>query len=165
MNFVPTIRPAEERDAPFLIDIDVKCFEHSWLNEEWSLIWNDNNASVFVACVYGNVVGFMATERQVYQEGFLLNHIYKVAVRENFRGHNLGKKLLAYAYDEAINNKMDYLSMSVPASMTVEGHPRYCVPWINKMGFKAIETLENTEFVYGQKEEVILFMLEVPNAK
>ncbi len=159
MKFVPAIRPAIKTDAPYLIDIDVKSFDHAWLDDDWAIVWDDQDASIYVATVYGNPIGFMATERQEHN-GKLLNHIYKVAVKEQFRGNNVGRMLLAHAYEEAKQSGMSYLSLSVPESMTVENSPRYCLPWIQKMGFVATETV-GTERLWGQKEEVILFMFEV----
>jgi ribosomal protein S18 acetylase RimI-like enzyme len=160
MKFVPTIRPAIERDAPYLIDIDIKCYDHAWLNEDWALVWGDKDSSILVAVVYGQPVGFIVTEREEY-EGRLLNHIYKVAVKEKFRGNNVGKKLLAAAYEEARKSGMQYLSMSVPASMTLEGNSRYCVPWIQKMGFAAVETLPDNTMLWGQTEDVIVFEFKI----
>ena len=160
MNFVPTIRPAIARDAPYLVDIDIKCFEHSWLDEDWAYIWDFGDANIHVALVYGNPIGFMVTERQLYKEQYL-NHIYKVAVREQFRGHNVGKLLLARAYEEAKQCEAEYLSMSVTESMLSKNNPQYCLPWITKMGFKAVETLHEGTSLWGQKEDVIMFTFEV----
>lgn len=160
MKFVPTIRPAIQSDAPYLIDIDVKCFDHSWLDEDWAFIWEDGDANIHVSLVYGNPIGFMVTERQVYNDK-RLNHIYKVAVREQFRGNNLGKLMLAKAYNEAKMYESQYLSMSIPESMLTKESPRYCLPWIEKMGFKAVETTHESTALWGQKEDVIMFTFEV----
>ena len=160
MKFVPSIRPAIKSDAPYLIDIDIKSFDHSWLDDDWAIVWDDNDASIHVAVVYGNPIGFMATERQEYN-GKFLNHIYKLAVREQFRRQGIGRMLLACAYEEAKKNGMGYLSLSVPDSLLRESNPRCCLPWLQKMGFEAVETVTENEFIWGQKEDVILFMFKV----
>lgn len=160
MKFVPTIRHAVERDAPYLVDIDVKCYDYAWLDDDWSLLWDDTSISILVAIVYGQPVGFIVTEREEH-EGQLLNHIYKVAVKDKFRGNNVGKKLLAAAYEEAKRAGMEYLSLAIPESMTRVDNPRYCVPWIQKMGFTATETLHDEITTFGVKEDVILFKFKV----
>ena len=56
---------------------------------------------------------------------------------------------------------MEYLSMSVPESMTRESNPRNCVRWIQKMGFLAVETLPENTMLWGKKEDVIVFEFKV----
>jgi ribosomal protein S18 acetylase RimI-like enzyme len=160
MKIVPTIRPAIKRDAPYLIDIDVKCYDHAWLKDDWSIVWDDPDTTILVAVVYGQPVGFIVTEREDH-EGRLLNHIYKVAVKEQFRGNNLGKLLLAKAYEEAKREGLQYLSLAVPMSLTLLSSPRYCLPWLTKMGFQAVDTLPENTMLWGQKEDVIIFEFEV----
>jgi ribosomal protein S18 acetylase RimI-like enzyme len=160
MKVVPTIRRAIERDAPYLVDIDIKCYDHAWLDEDWALVWEDTDSSILVAVFYGQPIGFIVTEREEYNNR-LLNHIYKVAVKEKFRGNNIGRMLLAAAYDEAKRAGMEYLSMSVPESMTRESNPRNCVRWIQKMGFLAVETLPENTMLWGKKEDVIVFEFKV----
>jgi ribosomal protein S18 acetylase RimI-like enzyme len=160
MKFVPTIRSAIKRDAPYLLDIDIKSYDHAWLPEDWGLVWEDQDSSIWVAIVYGQPVGFIVTEREDY-EGKLLNHIYKIAVKGQFRGSNIGRMLLARAYQEAKETGMNYLSIAVPMSMTLEKNPRYCLPWLQKMEFKAVDTLPNNTSLWGQKEDIIIFEFKV----
>ena len=160
MKFVPAIRHAVERDAQFLIDIDVKSYDHAWLPEDWALAWEDPDTSIHVATHYGTPVGFMVTEREDHG-GKLLNHIYKIAVKEQFRGSNVGKKLLSRAYEEAKEFGMQYLSLAVPETMTHQDNPRYCLPWIEKMGFKATELIKDGTTLWGVKEDIIVFIFEV----
>ncbi len=160
MKFVPTIRPAIERDAPFLVDIDVKCYDYAWLDEDWGIVWDDKDTSVHVATVYGTPVGFAVTER-IEQKDRPTNHIYKIAVKEQFRGNNVGRMLLAVVYDEAQKLGMKYLTLAAPATATIKGHPRYCLPWIEKMGFKAVQILHDDLSLWGHKEDIIIFQFEV----
>lgn len=160
MKFVPTIREAVERDAKFLIDIDVKSYEHTWLPEDWSLAWDDEDTSIYVAVVYGTPIGFMVTEREEY-DGKLFNHIYKIAVKQTYRGHNVGRMLLARAYEEAKQHGMQYLSIAVPETMTHEKNPRYCLPWLIKMGFKATGVMREGTALWGTKEDIFVFEYEV----
>lgn len=160
MKFVPVIRKAGPRDAKFLIDIDIKSYEHTWLPEDWALAWEDQDTSIHVAVVYGTPVGFMVTEREEHDDK-LLNHIYKIAVKEQFRGNNVGRKLLAVAYEEAKEHGMNYLSIAVPESMTHEDNPRYCLPWLVKMGFKATGVVKEGTSLWGTKEDIFVFEYEV----
>ena len=162
MKFVPDIRAARNGDEHYLYDIDIKCFEHTWLPDEWGILWESEAANVMVACYYGTPIGFLAWERHVHNDQPAL-HMYKVAVKPVYRGNNVGKHMLAYAYEVANHFKLRYLTIPVPLSMTIGDPPKNCVGWlVGKMNFQADKIVEAKECLYGSDEDVILFVKDMP---
>lgn len=159
MNLVPEIRLAQPRDTRHISDLDVKCFDFSWTEEEWKLL-DEESTFILVACVYGTPVGMLVCDLQEFKGRELL-HIYKVCVGKKFRGKNIGKRLLAHAYEMAIGVDADALAISVPESMTRKNSPTDCSGWLAKMHFKAVCILEDKVWLYGQEEDVIMFVFSI----
>lgn len=162
MKFVPSIRAARDDDAPYLQDIDIKCFEHTWLPDDWGILWESKTANVLVGCHYGTPVSFLAWELHEYKDLPAL-HVYKVAVKPLFRGNNCGKHLLANAYELLVKTgDVRYITIPVPESMTVGEPPKNCVGWLHKLNFKGTSIVDTQERLYGAAEDVILFVQEMP---
>lgn len=159
MNFLPEVRSAQPRDTQHLRDLDVKCFDYCWTEEDWAAL-DDEHSTVIVVAVYGTPVAMLVCDEQEFK-GRKLLHIYKVCTKPNFRNKGFAKKLLARAYEIARMVNADALAISVPESMTRPDSPTNCVGWLNKMGFYADCILDEKERMYGREEDVILFVYNI----
>lgn len=159
MNSVLDIRSAQPKDIQHLRDLDVKCFDYCWTDEDWKAL-DSEYSTVIVACAHGTPIAMLVCDEQEFK-GRKLLHIYKVCVKPQFRGKNLGKKLLARAYEIAKMISADALAISVPESMTRPENSTNCVGWLKKMGFFAACILEEKDWLYGQEEDVILFVFNI----
>lgn len=159
MKFNTTVRLAQADDIKYLVDLDVKCFEHAWLPDEWKSAWEKKEIAIYVSSIYNTPVGMMVLEEQKYEEKSLL-HIYKLAVHKLHRNKRVGKEMLACAFDIALKANDDYLSISVPESLTDPSNPANCLDWLHKMGFRS-HKIEGKERLYGREEDVFLFLLSV----
>lgn len=148
------IRKATGKDTVYLHDLDVKTFEHSWLDRDWA---NHAKNGGFVDVITANKVpiGMLVCDVQGYKALRLL-HIYKVTINTRFRGNNYGRHLMARAYARGVANECDTLAISVPSSM-VTGDDS-CAGWLAKMDLAAKETLKADQAIYGRSEDIYLFM-------
>ncbi len=82
------IRATTERDAHYLLDIDIKCFDYAWLPEDWR-----NLAKTCLACVAtwnGTPIGMVIFANN--QLGGV--DIEKIAVKPPYRNQGIGRRLL-----------------------------------------------------------------------
>lgn len=160
MKYVPSIRSAQPEDADCLQLLDVKCFEHTWLPRDWKNLWGNDSSEIFVGCLSVTPISFAACELSDL-DGIPILHVYKVGVLPMYRGSNIGKHLLAAAYDIGVKAKVKYLTIPIPESLTCGEPPKNCIGWLKKMGFKSNRIMDDKEIMYGQKEDVYLFTYEL----
>jgi ribosomal protein S18 acetylase RimI-like enzyme len=150
------VRRADSDDEQYVYKLDVTYLEHYWLEEDWQR-HAANEGFVFVGTANRVPVSVLVCDLQEF-DGEKLVHIYKVIVDKRFRGNNLGKKLLAIAYELGLHYGCTQIAISVPHHMTVGENN--CVGWLNKMGFQATKVLPPV-LRAGEPEDVYLFTRKI----
>lgn len=150
------VRRATSDDDQYVHKLDVTYLEHYWLPDDWQR-HASNEGFIFVGTANHVPVATLVCDLQEFENEKLV-HIYKVIVDKRFRGNNLGKKLLAVAYELGLHYSCTQLAISVPHHMTVdEGN---CVGWLDKMGFRATKVLPPIDRD-GEPEDVYLFTRKI----
>lgn len=150
------IRATTERDAHYLIDIDIKCFDYAWLPEDWRRISKD-----CLACV--------ATYREtpIGMVIFSDNHfggieIEKIAVKPSFCNQGVASQLLFNCALYAREIGDTELIMVIPESRLRPGEPDDLSVWLRRKGFRAeVPLLKNYFTFFGQPEDGVLFSVNI----
>jgi len=143
-------RTAQSHDASFILNIDIKNCDYYWTAQQWSTVWTTPGMCILV--IGEPPVGFcVMVEDSVYQSPAI--HIPKLVVQEASRGAGLGRKFLASVYRYCQQEGMEYMAAS-----TILRNTHGCL-WLKEMGLEAIQT--DTEMLYGQEEDVVLFVRRV----
>ena len=152
-------RAAEERDAHYLIDIDIKCFDYAWMPEDWRQVSKTCVACVATWC--GTPVGMAIFAKT--PEGDV--EIVKVAVKSCYRNRGIARRLLYNCALYARETHAPRLLMLVPESRLRPGERDDISAWLTKLGFRAgIPLLRDYFTFYGQPEDGVLFSLPIPLA-
>ena len=152
-------RAAEERDAHYLIDIDIKCFDYAWMPEDWRQA--SKTCVGTVATWYGTPIGmaiFAKTEAGDIE-------IVKIAVKKPYRNRGVASQLLLNCAIYAREIHIPRMVMLVPEGRLRPGEPDDISTWLTKLGFRAQAPLLRDYFTfYGQAEDGVLFSLPIPLA-
>jgi ribosomal protein S18 acetylase RimI-like enzyme len=146
-------RPA---DAHYLIDIDIKCFEHAWTPEEWRETSETSLGAV--ATWHGVPIGMSISRRSL--EGDV--EVVKVGVKPPYRNNGIGRHLLQNCILHARDIMATRLFTIVPESAIAPGQPQDLSTWLSKLGFRAEKPLLRNHFYsYGQSEDGVTFSMPV----
>lgn len=114
---------------PYLKDIDIKCHEFPWFDEDWAEI-----SKYVVKGVIRKVQNdFRVVAFYAVKPGVICT-IHKLAVRPNFVGYGIGKELLQDIESECRNWGLSVMEI------TVHEERKNSVNWLRKQGFMAIST-------------------------
>ena len=152
-------RASESKDAHYLLDIDIKCFDYAWFPSDWRIV-----AKHCVAC--------MATwnETPIGMAVFGKNsdgdvQVVKVAVKPAYRNRGIATGLLRNCVLYARELHAPRLLILVPESWLRPGEPGDISGWLVNLGFRATKPLLRNQFTfYGQSEDGVLFSLPIPLA-
>jgi ribosomal protein S18 acetylase RimI-like enzyme len=150
-------RASTERDAHYLIDIDLKCFDYAWLPEAWRQV-----SKTCVACVatwnetpIGMAIFGKTPDGDV--------EILKVAVKPAYRNQGIAQHLLYNCALYAREVHAFRLIMVVPEGQLRPGEPGDISDWLTRLGFRAQVPLLKDYFVfYGQAEDGVIFSFPIP---
>ena len=150
-------RAAEQKDAHYLIDIDIKCFDDAWTPEDWRFA-----AKYCVACVAtwnGAPVGMA-----VFYNDFMGSiEIVKVAVKRPYRNMGIARRLIFNCILYARELYATRLVMIVPESKLRPGEPDDLSEWLKALRFRAQVPLFKNYFTFcGEPEDGVVFTLPVP---
>jgi GNAT superfamily N-acetyltransferase len=165
---VQQIRKAAARDATYIFDLDLKCFDDPWSTERWEEINKNSNAAVWVGCNHQVPISLLVVENQWFippesEHRAAAMHIHKLCVKDVFRKRGVGVRLLAHAHQEAVKVRAKWITMIIPewlVNPNIEGN---CLGWLSKYKFKALKTLEVTIPMYGKNYDQYLFGYEMKN--
>lgn len=153
------IRASSERDAHYLLDIDIKCFDYAWLPEDWRQV--AKNCLACVATWQGTPIGMVI---------FGNNHcggvdIVKIAVKPPHRNQGVARRLLYNCALYAREIGATELLMLVPEGRLRPNEPDDISNWLTKLGFRAeVPLLKDYFTFYGQAEDGVLFSLPISPA-
>ncbi len=150
-------RASRREDAHYLLDIDLKCYEFSWLPEDWRTISKDSFATV--ATYNKTPIGMSVFYRTMYND----IEVLKLAVKPAYRNLGIGSRLLfnTILYGQEI--RADRTILVVPESRLRPGREDDLSQWLLRRGFRAqIPLLRNYYTFYGQPEDGVLFTLTIP---
>ncbi len=150
-------RAAEQRDAHYLIDIDIKCFDFAWTPEEWRQI-----SKYCVACVAtwnGTPIGMA-----IFHNDHAGNiEIVKVAIKKPYRHMGIARRLIFNCILYARELYATQLVMVVPESRLRPDDPEDLSEWLTRLCFRAqVPLLKNYFTFYGEPEDGVVFTLSVP---
>lgn len=152
-------RASEPKDAHYLLDIDIKCFDYAWLPSEWRIV-----AQHCVACVAtwnGTPIGMAIFGKNA--DGDV--QVVKLAVKPAYRHRGIATGLMRNCALYAREIHAPRLVLLVPESWLCPGQPGDISGWLVKLGFRAHKPLLRNQFTfYGQSEDGVLFSLPVPLA-
>ncbi len=149
-------RAATERDAHYLLDIDIKCFDYAWMPEDWRKV--SLNCVACVAVWNDAPIGMAIFART--NEGDV--EIVKIAVKEPFRNQGIGRHLINNCVLYAREINAPSLVMIVPEGRLRPGDPDDLSRWFPRLGFRARSPLLKDRFsFYGKTEDAVLFILPV----
>lgn len=108
LNF--SVTSAEEKDIPQIAEVEKECFNKPW--SENALYESYKNRTGFAVAKSGNeVIGYIGLTC-VLDEGYITN----VAVKEKYRGQNVGSLLLLKTVDIAKEKGLSFISLEVRTS-------------------------------------------------
>jgi len=150
-------RAAEQKDAHYLIDIDIKCFDYAWTPEEGRQVskycgacvatWNDTPVGMAVFC--NDHMGSI--------------EIVTVAVKKPYRNMGIARRLIFNCILYARELCATRLVMVVPESRLRPGEPDDLSGWLKRLQFRAqVPLLTNHFTFYGEPEDGVVFTLAVP---
>jgi ribosomal-protein-alanine N-acetyltransferase len=108
---VPDIRRMEEADLDSVMEIECTAFSTPWSRASFANLLGRDDASLWVAAVDGNVVGY-AVVWYVLREAELGN----LAVASGWRRRGLGRTLLDWALEKARGRGVERIYLEVRAS-------------------------------------------------
>ena len=108
---VPDIRRMEEADLDSVMEIECTAFSTPWSRASFANLLGRDDASLWVAAVDGNVVGY-AVVWYVLREAELGN----LAVASGWRRRGLGRTLLDWVLDKARGRGVERIYLEVRAS-------------------------------------------------
>jgi len=146
------IRGTTERDAHYLLDIDIKCFDYAWSPDQWREV--AKNCLACVATWHGTPVGMVLFADN--QCGGV--EITKIAVKPAYRNQGIARRLLRNCALFAREIGVGELLMVVPESLLRPGEADDISAWLTKLGFRAeVPLLKNHFFYYGRHEDGVVF--------
>lgn len=149
-----TIRTDRDVDANQLLDIDLKCFESSWLAEEWARLRQDSEYAIIVAMYFGTPIGFavICQNRDRFQ-------VAKLAVKEHHRRQGVSMMLLAKIMEIAHLRHAGSLALIMPEGMIYGDAGK----WAKAIGFQATKPILKRHFTlaYGETEDGVKFIAPV----
>ena len=101
----------DKNDISTLVDIEKKIFSNPWVRSQFDEYLNAKDKSIFVARIGSEVIGYIIIEH-VLDEG----HIANLAVRSEFRGKGMGRKLVNFVIIKAKSLKLKWLELEVRES-------------------------------------------------
>ena len=150
-------RAAEQKDAHYLIDIDIKCFDYAWTPEDWRQVAKDCMACV--ATWNGTPVGMAI----FYNDHAGSIEIVKIAVKKPYRNVGIARRLLYNCALYARELCATRLLMVVPEGKLRPGDPEDISQWLGKLGFRAqVPLLRDFFTFYGESEDGVVFTLPIP---
>jgi ribosomal protein S18 acetylase RimI-like enzyme len=151
------IRATTEKDAHYLLDIDIKCFEYAWLPDDWRKA--GKNCLACVATWNGTPIAVVIFSNN--QCGGI--DIAKIAVKAAYRNQGIARRLLYNCALYARETGAVELLMLVPESRLRPGEPDDISRWLMRLGFRAEVPLFKDWFeFYGEREDGVLFYLPIP---
>jgi len=108
---LPDIRPMEEADLDSVMEIESASFSTPWSRASFGNLLGRDDASLWVAAVDGNVVGY-AVVWYVLREAELGN----LAVATAWRRRGLGRRLLQWVLEKARRRGVERIYLEVRAS-------------------------------------------------
>lgn len=108
---IPDVRPMEESDLDSVMEIERASFSTPWSRASFANLLGRDDASLWVAAVDGNVVGY-AVVWYVLREAELGN----LAVASDFRCRGLGRHLLDWVLEKARGRGVERMYLEVRAS-------------------------------------------------
>lgn len=166
-KFIQQLREDTDKDANYIHDLDIKCFDNLWAREDWKAIKDNNQASTWVGCYRHVPISFLVLEKQPFvlpntDQQVQSLHVHKLGVKEAFRRKGVGVRLLAFAHQQARQDvKISWVTMSVPEWFVAPGGITNCLGWLQKYKFKAITTLPEPIHLYGRNYDQYLFGFEL----
>jgi GNAT superfamily N-acetyltransferase len=152
-------RASSDRDAHYLIDIDLKCFDYAWLPETWRAV-----SKTCVACVatWNDTPIGMAIFGKT-PDGDI--EILKIAVKPAYRNMGIARHLIYNCILYAREVHAFRLVMLVPEGQLRPGETGDISHWLCSLGFRAQTPLLQGYFIfYGQAEDGVIFTLPIPQA-
>lgn len=126
------VRRATWLDQFRLYDIDNKSFDHVWDTETW-LDWTKDDYHVIFVCEVDKVIaGFAACV--ILSDGVLIE---KIAVKNPYRLQGVSASLLVSIH--RLSHEQEFpnvVSITVPETFVIPGHPEDITGWLVKAGFK-----------------------------
>ncbi len=162
-KYIHQLRKFTDKDANYVHDIDIKCFDNVWSREDWKAISNNNQASTWVGCYRHVPISFLVMEQQSFvlpntDQQIQALHVHKLGVQEAFRHKGVGVRLLAFVHQQAKQHlEISWVTMSVPEWFVAPDGPKNCLGWLQKYKFKAITTLPEPIHLYGNNYDHYLF--------
>lgn len=168
MNQLQSVRHPDGHDEQYIYDLDVKCFDDVWTKDQWDKIQKNPKAKVWLGCVHNTPVSLIVVEEIYFKppdsdRKVRSLHIHKLCVKNPFRNRGNGTRMLAHIETQAVREKAQWVTATVPEWLTDSSDKRNCLKFITKYGFKAIRTLPNPVSMYGQKFDQYLFAKEIIN--
>jgi GNAT superfamily N-acetyltransferase len=151
-------RAIERKDAHYLIDIDLKCFDYPWLPSDWRDI--SNTCFGTVATYRGTPIGMIVFKVGCYGD----IEVLKIAVKPTFRNRGIGKRLLFHAICYGQTVQASHLVLVIPETQINPGHTNDLSKWLSQLHFRAqAPLLRNHYRQYGEDVDGVVFTLRIPS--
>lgn len=152
-----TIRATTVHDSHYLIDIDLKCFEHPWSPDQWREV--SQTCTGLVATVNDTPVAMAISRRTV--DGDM--EIVRIGVKEACRRQGISRALIGNLLLNAKDTMANRLLMVVPERSLQPGQPDDLSQWLTKLMFRANKPMIPNHFYhYGEWEDGVIFSLAIP---
>jgi ribosomal protein S18 acetylase RimI-like enzyme len=156
------IRDVANNDLPYLLDIDVKCFEMPYPIEAWRFLATD--AHIKIATYNHKVIGFTVYqfESSTGEEGGTIDtmKVGKLAIKEQYRGIGAGKRLMRQVFQHAYEIQCKYVKCAV-AEHLIYNEDQKLLRFLKHWKFEATGLRKEAMEMYGQKIDFIEFRAEV----
>lgn len=157
-----SIREAKDEDAQYVMDIDIKCFGYPWTPDFWAD--TSKTYQTLVATFYGTPVAMAVYSKGpvicptfCYEAPEGVHTLLKVAVKEKYRRHGIGKMLVNRVKGNAYSAKSETLLAIVPESLCVPSSSKDASVWLGNCGFRAKQIIPACFTDCGEVEDGFLF--------
>lgn len=137
------IQQSTPQDIPAIVKIESECFSEPWSEKAFQSAFTDG-ISYFISAKKGEIVVGYAGMYMILDEGY----VYNLAVKKEFRGNKIGKKLVENLVSYSKSKNLSFLSLEVRKSNHL------AIGLYQKSGFEIVGTRKN--FYKFPKEDGII---------
>jgi GNAT superfamily N-acetyltransferase len=154
------LRDVVNNDLPYLLDMDVKCFDMPYPIEAWRFLATD--AHIKVATYNHKVIGFTVYQFESSNEGGPIDtmKVGKLAVKEQYRGIGAGRRLMRQVFQDAHEIGCKYVRCAI-AEYLIYKKDKKLLKFLQHWKFQATGLKKEAMEMYGEKIDQIEFQAEV----
>lgn len=108
------IKKAKINDIIEIVTLEKECFDDPWTLQSFEEVIYSNFSQIFCYVFEGKIVGYACITTIIDEI-----HLGNIAVKKEYRGQGIGRKLIDYIINYANQNKIQKITLEVRRSNTI----------------------------------------------